>query len=101
MNAPRLPTRTTRQRLAATLRFLAIAGLLAGLVFWWAKGAHTGWSMHRVPSKQTDEVTGIEFVTYEERYVPGVDFLGLLAGAGVALLAVSFFIQRKTLQPPS
>jgi hypothetical protein len=83
------------------LRVAALVVLVAGLGFWAAKGAHTGWSMDRVPVKQTDEITGIEFVTYEDRYVPGVDFLGLGAGLAAGLFAVSFFVQRKTSNPSS
>lgn len=39
-----------------------------------------------MPVTQTDEVTGIAFTTYENRFVPGIDVLG----AGVALAAFFF-----------
>ncbi len=81
------------------LRVVAAVVLAAAAGFWAAKGAHTGWSMDKVPVKQTDEITGIEFVTYEDRYVPGVDFLGLAGGLAAGLFAVSFFVQRKTSNP--
>jgi hypothetical protein len=55
--------------------------------------------MDQVPVKQTDEVTGLEYVTYEDRYVPGVDFLGLAGGLAAGLFAVSFFVQRKSSNP--
>lgn len=81
------------------LRIAALVVLVAAAGFWAAKGAHTGWSMDRVPVKQTDEVTGLEYVTYDDRYVPGVDFLGLAGGLAAGLFAVSFFVQRKTSNP--
>jgi hypothetical protein len=81
------------------LRVAALVVLVAAAGFWAVKGAHRGWSMNQVPVKQTDEVTGLEYVTYEKRYVPGVDFLGLTGGLAAGLFAVSFFVQRKTINP--
>ena len=75
--------------------------LIAFIVVWWAaQGAHRGWSQDQVPVKQKDEVTGLEYVTYEKRYVPGVDVLGAGLLAGLALFAISFFIQRTPTQNP-
>lgn len=81
---------------------LTAAVLLLGVVgFWAAKGAHTGWSMNQVPVKQTDEITGIEFVTYEKRFVPGIEFLGGGAGFAAGLFAVSLLFKRKSTQTTS
>lgn len=78
-----------------SLRILALLLALASLGFWAAKGAHTGWSQDRVPVKQLDEVTGLEQITYEDRYVPGLDFLGGgLALAGL-LAGVSLFVRNQ------
>lgn len=82
-------------RVTATLLLLGVVG------FWAAKGAHTGWSMNQVPVKQTDEITGIEFVTYEKRFVPGVEFLGGGAGLAAGLFAVSLLFKRKSTQTTS
>lgn len=65
---------------------LASAGLLTlvgSLGYWLASGAHRGWSQHRVPVRQIDEVTGVAFTTYENRFVPGIEILA----TGVALAA--------------
>lgn len=71
--------------------------MVVGTVAFWAlKGAHRGWSQNQVPTKQTDEITGIEFVTYEQRFVPGVEFLAGGFGLGAGLFALSFLVQRKT-----
>jgi hypothetical protein len=86
-----------RTSLATGLRVAAFVLLLGSAGFWALKGAHRGWSQHQVPVKQLDEITGIEFVTYEDRFVPGLEFL--LGGAGLAagLAAASFFVSRKTI----
>ena len=84
----------------ASRRIIALSALLtlAGTVgYWVAKGAHRGWSQHRVPVSQTDEVTGIAFTTYENRFIPGIEILaGGVALAG-GLFALSFFVRT----PPS
>jgi len=70
--------------------------LAAGsIIFWAAAGANRGWTKTSVPRKMVDEVTGIEGVSYEKHFVPGVDFLGAaLLGAGV-LTGASFFFRTK------
>lgn len=76
--------------------------LLAGVVIWWAlSGAHRGWSMNRVPVNKTDEITGIAFVEYEDRFVPGLEMLGGGAGAAVLLFGLSFLFRKShsTLKP--
>ncbi len=72
------------------LRFLGLA-LLAGTIGSWALlGAHRGWSQNRVPVRQVDEITGIEYVTYEERFVPGIDWLGAGGVLAIAVFSLSF-----------
>jgi hypothetical protein len=72
---------------------LVVAG--GGLGIWFATGAHPGWSKTRVQKIAVDEITGIETPVYEDRFIAGVDFLGVtLLGAG-ALAAGSLFF-RKT-----
>lgn len=74
-------------------RSVAFACALGPLAYWAALGAHRGWSQHRVPVQQHDEITGITYITYEDRFVPGVEIPGaglVLAGA---FAAVSFFFR--------
>jgi hypothetical protein len=75
---------------------LAAALLAAGsIIFWAAAGANRGWTKTSIPRKMVDQVTGIEGVRYEKRFVPGVDFLGAaLTGAGI-LAGVSFLFRTK------
>jgi hypothetical protein len=80
-------------------RLLGLAVLLGTGVFWAAKGAHTGWSQNRVPHRQVDEITGIEYVTYEDRFVPGVEVLAAGLGLAAGLFALSFFFNRNQSAP--
>jgi hypothetical protein len=78
------------------LRFAALLTLLGTIAFWTAKGAHPGWSQDRVPVSKTDEITGIVFTAYEDRYVPGIDILGGGALLSALLLVSSFFIRTTS-----
>jgi len=78
------------------LRIIALALIVGAVAFWAASGANRGWTKTRVPKKIVDEVTGLEGVQWQDKFVPGVDFLGvILVGAGV-LAGVSFFIPTKS-----
>lgn len=81
--------------LRRALRWIALLLLAASAGFWAAKGAHRGWSQHKVPVAQKDEITGLDYVSYEDRFVPGVEFLAGGVGLAAALFALSFLIQRK------
>ena len=83
------------------LHTIALGLFVATVGFWAVKGAHTGWSQNRVPMSKTDEVTGIVYTVYENRYVPGVDLLAGGVGLAGALFSVSFLLRpkNKTDQP--
>ncbi len=74
---------------------MALGFLLAGVGFWLAGGANRGWTKTSVPVAVKDEVTGIEGVTYQKKFVPGVDFLGAAVIAAGALAAASFLFRGK------
>ena len=77
------------------LRLVAAMLAAGSIIFWAAAGANRGWTKTSVPRKMLDAVTGIEGVSYEKRFVPGVDFLGAaLAGAGI-LAGASFLFRTK------
>ena len=77
------------------LRIVAVLVALGGLGFWLAAGANAGWTKNRVEKRTVDEVTGIEAVSFENKFVPGMDFLGGIAAGAGALLGVSFFFRKK------
>ncbi|KXU37139.1 hypothetical protein AXK11_02915 [Cephaloticoccus primus] len=87
--------RATTHPIRLALRLIAAFVFVFGLVYWAGKGAHTGWSMNRVPVTQVDEITEIEFTTYEERFVPGIEWLGGAMALGVLSFGLSFFFRPK------
>lgn len=80
------------------LRLLAFCLLLVAAGLWLATGANRGWTKTSVPVKTLDNVTGIEGITYEKRFVPGVDFLGA-ALVGSAILAGASLLCCKQITP--
>ena len=82
-----------------TLQLLAVLVLLAAGTTWLATGANRGWTKTSVPVKTLDPVTGIEGISYEKKFLPGVDFLGAaFGGRGAAGGSVLFLSQNKTNQ---
>ena len=59
------------------LQLVALTVAIAAVALWVATGASRGWTKTSVPKNTLDEITGTEGVTYEKRFVPGVDFLGV------------------------
>ena len=77
------------------LRIVAAILAVGSIIFWAAAGANRGWTKTSVPRKIVDQVTGIEGVTYEKQFIPGVDFLvAALLGAGV-LTGASLLFRTK------
>jgi hypothetical protein len=78
------------------LRIVAVILAVGSIIFWATAGANRGWTKTSVPRKIVDEVTGIEGVSYEKHFVPGVDFLGAaLLGAGM-LAGASLLFRTKS-----
>ena len=77
------------------LQILALVVLLAAGVTWLATGANRGWTKTSVPVKTLDAVTGIEGITYQPKFLPGVDFLGAAFVVAAALAGTSFLFRNK------
>ena len=77
------------------LRLVALILVVGSLAFWAATGMNRGWTKTSVPRKTLDEVTGIEGITYEKHFVPGVDFLGVSVFGAVVLTGLSFLYRTK------
>ena len=81
------------------LQLLAVLVLLAAGATWLATGTNRGWTKTSEAVKTLDPVTGIEGISYEKKFLPGVDFLGAAAlGAGVLAGASLFFRNNKQTQ---
>ena len=78
-----------------TLRIIAGVLIVGAIAFWAATGANRGWTKTHIPKKTVDETTGLEGIQWQEKFVPGVDFLGAaLLGAGV-LTGISLLVPAK------
>ncbi len=85
----------TRKFISQGIRILAVAIAIVFAGTWIALGAHTGWTKTSAPVTVVDEITGIESLTWEERFIPGIDFLG--AGLVVAtVVGGASFLVRKS-----
>jgi hypothetical protein len=80
------------KRLLIVLGAVALAGTFAT---WGALGGTTGWSKSLVEVVTLDEVTGIEQRTWQDRFVPGLDFLAIGSAIAAALTGASFFFSGK------
>jgi hypothetical protein len=78
------------------VRILAVLVLVGAAIFWVVTGTNRGWTKTSVPKTTTDEVTGLEGVTYEKKFVPGVDFLAAAAAVSVVLAGGSFLFRTKS-----
>jgi len=83
------------------LQILAVLVLVAGATTWLATGANRGFTKTSVAVKTLDEVTGIEGITYQKRFLPGVDFLGATFGGVALLVGASFIFRSKNQHQPT
>lgn len=80
---------------AKALRILGLGIISVGVIAWLVLGANTGWTKTYLEVAKVDEVTGIEYPEKVQKFVPGIDLLIPLCGAGLACLAGSFFFRRR------
>jgi hypothetical protein len=78
------------------LRIFAAIFVLVAAVYWLAAGANPGWTKTSLPVKTVDEVTGLDRIEWQQKFVPGVDFLAgiFLVSGGLAGLSL-FFPYKK------
>jgi polyisoprenoid-binding protein YceI len=81
-----------------TLRILSVMLLLAAVITWLVNGASRGWTKTSVVIKTLDPVTEIEGITYQKKFLPGVDFLGAAMVSAAFLIGTSFLFRNKTNQ---
>jgi hypothetical protein len=74
------------------LNILAVLVVLGSVAVWLALGANRGWTKTSAQIKTVDEITGIEAITYEDRFQPGLDFVGAGLAVGAALAGMGFLI---------
>jgi len=84
-----------RQSIAKSLRILAIIIAVGFAGTWFSLGANTGWTKTSVPVTVVDEITGIESQTWEDKFVPGLEFLGAGIIAAGLLGGASLFFRKN------
>jgi hypothetical protein len=77
------------------LLLLSLVVLLATAGTWLVTGANRGWTKTSVAVKTLDPVTGIDGISYQKKFLPGVDFVsaGLIASA--VLGGASLFFRKR------
>jgi len=89
------PPATTMAAWRILLRGAGVLVALFAFCFWSAKGYNSGWTQNQVPVKKTDPITEIEFVIYEKRFVPGLDYLGSGIFVGVLIFSATFLGRKR------
>ena len=70
------------------------------MAIWFFGGPNFKWSKSKVGHQEKDPVTEIEVTVYEDRFVPGIDFLGAgLVVSGLMSTASWFFKPRAAAKP--
>ena len=80
------------------IRLLAILVFVGALVVWLAAGANPGWTKTSEAVMTLDEVTGIEGISYQPRFAPGLDFLGAALLGTAVMAGISIMFQKTTKQ---
>ncbi len=83
-------------RAANAIALVAALILAVTLTVWSSGGFHRGWTQTQIPTPQVDPITEIAFVTYEQGFVAGMDFLLLGAGIATALFASSIIVTMRS-----
>ncbi len=78
-----------------TLQILALLVLLITVGGWLAAGANRGWTKTSVEVKTLDPVTGIEGISYQKKFLPGVELLGAGVLGAAVLGGASLFFRTK------
>jgi len=83
------------QRTKSILQSLSVAIIVSAAITWFTFGANVGWTKTSKPVKTVDEVTGIEGITYEEGFFPGIDFFAAAVLLSGLLFSVHFLLPKQ------
>jgi hypothetical protein len=77
------------------LRLASLGIILITVVLWFFGGMNRGWTQTSVKQMQKDPVTDIEYPVFEQRFLPGIDFLGGGSVLCLVTVGVSFLFPKK------
>ena len=77
-------------KIAVTLRWTALFVALGGTLVWLACGANRGWTKTSVPLHKKDPVTEQDYVEWQKKFVPGIEFIVAEMGVALVLFGASF-----------
>ncbi len=77
-----------------SLRLAALAVMVISTALWFFAGPNVGSTKTSVPLSKKDAVTDQDYIEWEKRFVPGIDFLGAAYIASGVLLASSFLFRK-------
>ena len=77
------------------LRLTALAVALVVVALWFFGGPNMGWTKTSQQVERLDPVTELTYYEWEQRFLPGLDFLAAGLGAAGLLLGCSFFFRKK------
>lgn len=82
------------QSLRKILFLFSVFLALGGTGFWLFKGAHGGWTQTSIKVEKLDEITGLTYPTYEDQFLPGIDFLAGCLGVAVLIFLITFLFVK-------
>ena len=77
------------------LHALALLFVLVAAVIWAATGANRGWTKTKIQTESIEPVTEMRVLHTENKFLPGVDFLGVAFGGAALLAGASFFFRKQ------
>ncbi len=74
-----------------------LAGIipLVVVIIWTTKGANNVWTKNKVTETKIDPVTELSYPVTHDKFVPGLDFLGVGLFSSAALAVVARFIRTN------
>ena len=79
-----------------SLQILSLLVMVSTMGIWIATGSNRGWTKTSVAVRTLDDVTGIEGISYQKKFLPGVDFLAAGTLTAIFLGTGSLFFRKSS-----
>lgn len=77
------------------LRIASLFLAVVTVVLWLFGGPNLGWTKTSAMIKTVDPITDQEIVTWERRFLPGIEFLGAGLATACLVFGASFAVRKK------